>query len=440
MIISGAGNSQNYSFFNVNQSGNQKTPEAYVNTDKYIPSVSDTSATYNMFGNIQKNIFDSFANENSFMSGIREVFDTVENKALSAKDLVDAAAESEEFEKEGSWLAKTTDGRIYLFGARNAYFRDGGGNANVGIIGGENVVYDAGNGNNITTVYGSSGVVSMSGNGNDTYNIFYTDSAIINSGAGNDSFRIVSSDGVDIDTGDGDDKVYIRHSSDVRISTGSGNDTIAIDDKSSSVVINSGDGNDIITSSSGIIDAGKGDDIIHASGIINGGDGNDTIDASGMVYGDDGDDVISGGGIVYGGSGSDEINWNGYISGGTGNDHISLRSSLAERDNIISFQKGDGNDVINTRGEDVIVDMSTLSINDVEISQYINEDTGLEEMKITLKDGSGSMTFASDKHLAEMHENAVAFGKQMGWTPTKESISFIPSQIVFADANLVRES
>ncbi len=109
------------------------------------------------------------------------------------------------------------------------------------------------------------------------------------------------------------------------INTGSGNDTITTGNGQN--FLNTGDGDDTITVGNGkdTIDAGMGNDTVTAGdggNIIWGGYGNDTITAgtgNDYINGGVGDDTMTGGGgddILDGGKGNDTI------SGGAGNDDL----------------------------------------------------------------------------------------------------------------------
>jgi Ca2+-binding RTX toxin-like protein len=408
MIISGAGNSQNYSFFNISQSSNEKAPET-SRTDKYIPSANNNSDTYNMFGNIQKTIFDSFAGENSFMSAIREVFDNIENKVLSAKDLVDAAAESEEFEKKGSWLTESEDKKLAVIRkAENVYY-DGNAKTTV-VLGSKNAVINTVNGGNKDTyLLGSDNVITNSGNGNDYACISGSNNVIVNSADGNDYAKISSSNNVFVNSGNGNDSSMIHNSSNVVVNSGSGNDSSMVTN-SQDVVINGENGNDTIEAyvSTGIIlDGGSGEDIINVTVsediIANGGDGADQIainfSNNAMVDGGDGDDTItinaSTNTIVYGGAGNDTITASGIISGGTGDDYIKLSRSISQKDeniqDVIKYNRGDGNDIVEGVTEDTIIELNGISEDEYDITESRNEN-GTKVKTLTMKDGSGSMT------------------------------------------------
>ncbi|WP_303849483.1 calcium-binding protein [Seleniivibrio woodruffii] len=407
MIISGVNNSQNYSFFNVNQSGNQKTPEA-LTTDKYVPTTSSTSATYNMFGNIQKSIFDSFTNENSFMSAIRTVFDNVENQALSSETLTQAAKISDEFKKKGEWLSISPDGKhVSIRDAENVYYE--GKEQSISVSNSDNVVLNATKGKKEINIFGSKNVVSNTGEGSDRLFANNSSNVIINSGGGNDGIGVIRSKNVLINSGNGDDRVFSSGSSGVAIKSGKGNDIITVGN-SNSIIIDSGDGNDkttLYSSDSVNINNGDGNDTTSAISsenlIIDGGKGDDIINvqhsSNVIVDGGDGDDVItvehSSNVIVDGGAGNDTITASGIISGGTGDDYIKLHHSIFLKDekiqDVIKYSKGDGNDIVEGVTEDTIIELNGISEDEYDITESRNEN-GTKVKTLTMKDGSGSMT------------------------------------------------
>ncbi|MGZ0172770.1 MAG: beta strand repeat-containing protein [Planctomycetales bacterium] len=156
-----------------------------------------------------------------------------------------------------------------------------------------------------------------------------------------------------IDSGDGDDVITGSDDFSEMIDGDDGNDTIT--GGGGDDTIDAGDGNDLITGGAGLdsILGGNGQDI------IDGGTGNDTIDAGDgqdLVDGGEGDDVINAGDgldIVNGGAGADIINGmsgtdvlngdadNDTILGGSENDQI----NGGEGDDIVNGQAG--NDTVN---------------------------------------------------------------------------------------------
>ncbi|MBO4401998.1 MAG: calcium-binding protein [Selenomonadaceae bacterium] len=176
------------------------------------------------------------------------------------------------------------------------------------------------------------------------------------------------------------------------ISNGAGNTVITgtansdtIKNAGDRVTIQSGNGNDIISSSNGMasassvsIDAGLGNDSIYNVGwydTVYAGGGNDTIDdysARSFINGGSGDDRIS---LKTSDGGNTVI-------GGTGNDTVYLSSITAiGMGNIYQYTYGDGNDVIyNIQGLD------SISISG---SAYSTTTSGSD---LIIKVGEGAMT------------------------------------------------
>ena len=73
-----------------------------------------------------------------------------------------------------------------------------------------------------------------------------------------------------------------------------------------------------------LIDAGDGDDIVHAGpeDFVYGNDGNDAISGGRIAYGGNGDDAISGSESQYGGAGNDSLQDGAYMDGGSGSDQL----------------------------------------------------------------------------------------------------------------------
>jgi Ca2+-binding RTX toxin-like protein len=155
-----------------------------------------------------------------------------------------------------------------------------------------------------------------------------------------------------IDSGDGDDVITGSDDFSEMIDGDDGNDTIT--GGGGDDTIDAGDGNDLVTGGAGLdsILGGNGQDI------IDGGTGNDTIDAGDgqdSVLGGDGDDSInSGDGAddVNGGAGADFVNGNSgvdVLDGGADNDIVFGGS---ENDII---NGGDGDDIVNGQaGNDTV--------------------------------------------------------------------------------------
>ena len=192
----------------------------------------------------------------------------------------------------------------------------------------------------------------------------------LNGGAGNDS--IIGSKYSDtIHGGDGDD----------RIETSTGNNLIYCDAGNDTIFI-TGEGNNTVYGGAGndYIDGGEGDDTIY------GEDGDDRIvgnDGNDLIYGDAGNDTI------YAGAGNDTI------YGGDGDDNIKLNASAT---NILEFNNGDGNDMVQVTA-DGTGNVATIKLNDTAkdgfsqkvsgndlIISYNKNSSGMYEDTITYKD------------------------------------------------------
>jgi Ca2+-binding RTX toxin-like protein len=133
--------------------------------------------------------------------------------------------------------------------------------------------------------------------------------------------------------------------------------------------VNGGNGNDLLTGTSGndIINGGNGNDTINSgegNDIISGGNGNDTVTAgngNNVIDGGNGNDTITAGNgnnTITGGNGNETItvgNGNNTIAGGNGNDNVTVGTG----NNMVSG--GSGNDTFVFKpgfGNDVIADFS----------------------------------------------------------------------------------
>ncbi len=397
--------------------------------DTYSPDKISVAETYDMFGNIHSNIFSSFTNEKSFMSAIREVFDSVQDTVLTSDNLTEAAKISDKFEKYGEWLSFSEDKSIAsISNAHNVYYD--GSNSEIDVHHSDNVVLDSDDKDHTIRIHDSKNVISTSGSGKDRSLLINASNVIIDSGAGGDISEVFSSDDVIINSGDGNDGSLICLSNNVIMNTGDGIDYVTVDD-SNNVYIDSGSGNDRINSSFSTnlaINSGDGDDSIEIIGsnnasIITGdgsdniylsttndtnilsGNGDDIINASGSfidgdsitVDGGAGDDTITvesyGNAIINGGEGNDTITGTGIISGGTGDDYISLYHSLFEGRvaSTISYSRGDGSDIVDGASKDTMIDMNGISEDEYDITDSVNEN-GTKVKTYTMKDGSGSIT------------------------------------------------
>ncbi|WP_132870907.1 hypothetical protein [Seleniivibrio woodruffii] len=400
-------NSQNYSFFNIQQTTSERTP-ATPTTDKYTPSITNTSNIYNMFGNIQKNIFDSFASESSFMNAVRGVFDNVENKVLTSDTLTQAAKISDEFSKQGEWLSISHDGtHASIRDAEIVYYE--GNEQSISISHSKNIVLNVTKGSRDIDIFSSDNVISSTGDNSDRLSVSGSKNVIINSGGSNDGIGVLNSNNVIANAGNGDDRIFFVKTSDAVINSGAGNDIETIS-SSSDVVLNSGTGSDyteIHESSGVVVNSGMGDDsisILNSNKIVlNGDQGNDVINvehsANAIIDGGDGDDIItvnaSTNTIVDGGAGNDTITASGIISGGTGDDYIKLYHSIFEKDakvqDVIKYSKGDGNDIVEGVTDDTVIDLNGISVDEYDITESRNEG-GTRVKTLTMKDGSGSIT------------------------------------------------
>jgi len=302
------------------------------------------------------------------------------------------------------------------------------------------------------------------GNGDDAFYLSNISNSSVDGGEGDDIINIDHAKNVEVNGGAGNDEIYINKTS-VRlhvlepwevplqdnspksyIDGGEGNDTIIMQSQQS--IIDGGTGDDIIRGA-GIIDGGKGDDIINGSGIVRGGEGDDTISGYGTISGGTGDDIIRGSGLIKGDEGNDIINGAGIISGGTGNDIINLISTLRLDDysgsaNIIQYEKGDGHDIVNIANQDTILDMRSISKDEVDILESVNENTGYKELTVTMKDGSGSVTFISNNENDLLYANAAKVRnalEEQGLIPETpdKPVTFIPEYIHFSDGVVTME-
>jgi len=174
------------------------------------------------------------------------------------------------------------------------------------------------------------------------------------------------------------------------------------------------------TTGFGVVTGGSGDDIINGHGVLNGGAGNDTISGNGTINGGDGNDILTGNGVLTGGSGDDIINVShGAVVGGEGDDHIILiRKNLTiGKSSDVGYRRGDGHDTVVTNGRSVTVKMKDVAKDDVDIVESVNGETGYDELTVNMKDGSGSISFISNKD----HEDVK---------------SFLPDEIEFTDETL----
>lgn len=470
MIISGVNSGQNYSFLNMPQAAGQKASETQ-STDKYIPSSSETTDMYNMFGNIQKNVFDSFASGGNFLDAIRDVFNNIEDQVLSSESLTEAAKISDAFQKKGEWLSISSDGKYAsIKDADNVYYD--GNETNLLVSDSNNVVLNGLKGRKDALISRSSNVISNTGSGADRMWVSNSKNVIINSGAGNDGAMVSNSKNVIIDSGEGNSGTSVHGSNSVAIKNGSGRDNATVSD-SSNVAIDSGGGDDWvrITGSNGVAvnsgagkdsaeiygsdnvsvhagddedkakiydssnvwyDGGSGNDDVYVTSSnnvsIDGGSGNDIISIQNSenirVYGGDGDDNISvmfsTGAVINGGTGNDTITGSGVISGGTGDDYIKLYHSIFNEDSqdVIKYSRGDGHDIVDGVTEDTVIELNGISEDEYDVIESMGANGG-KVKTITMKDGSGSITlnYSRSASVVEVQKGDRVLNKKEDYIP-----------------------
>ncbi|MGE4317756.1 MAG: hypothetical protein AB7E96_02525 [Deferribacterales bacterium] len=243
---------------------------------------------------------------------------------------------------------------------------------------------------------------------------------ILNSAAGTDSSFMASDrddsmlvedvSGVTINTKEGDDKIFLNDADGVALNMGDGDDQISMNDTVKNASANMGDGDDTVNiyGAEGVVVSGDtGSDTINVESgedvYISGGAGNDIINVTQAtnlsIDGGDGDDqiILKAGqyGTISGGSGSDVITGAGNISGGTGDDFISLERAFSTEtysmvQTRVTYNKGDGHDIVTGADENTTIVMNGMSSDDVEIKEEVGE-SGKREKVISMKDGSGSI-------------------------------------------------
>lgn len=323
------------------------------------------------------------------------------------------------------------------------------------------------------------------GDGDDTINASELVDSKLSSGKGDDKFRLRNVYNSYIDSGDGDDEVTIGNARNVTIDTGSGDDEVRIDntkflitrirvlepgevvyvDRSPKSTVFGGAGDDKISilggysyisggagndnlKGYGVVNGDEGDDTISGSGsgTVSGGSGNDVISGSGNVSGGTGDDIINASGVVNGDEGNDTITGAGIISGGTGNDMITIKMGLnfggyGGDASIVRYNRGDGHDIVNVENNDTILDMSSISKEEVDVVETFNEKTGYRELSVTMKDGSGSITFVSNNKNDELYANGIKVKQTLeeqgliAVTPDK-AVTYLPQSIQFSDGSV----
>ncbi|WP_299747278.1 hypothetical protein [uncultured Tateyamaria sp.] len=209
-------------------------------------------------------------------------------------------------------------------------------------------------------------------------------------GSSEGDWLTTGTEGIALEGGNGNDILIADHG-ETTLSGGAGDDTIEgvfsirdisfwrIDGTEPAIVIDGGDGDDLIRTSNATVDAGAGNDTVNIyGGEARGGDGNDQLNArsDGVVtlFGGAGDDRLVVGGIgseAFGGLGNDSLNVDtgatGYggagndtlqlaegstAFGGEGDDLFTLVSSYNDEDGPATITGGEGADTISARVRD----------------------------------------------------------------------------------------
>ncbi len=167
----------------------------------------------------------------------------------------------------------------------------------------------------------------------------FADKVVVNTGAGKDNVTVDQrADGtLDVQINGKKYEITLGPGQELGINTGAGDDVVKATSKVTvNMDVNGGDGNDKITTGSGLdrVDGGAGNDIINTGAgrdDVFGNSGNDTIDAgdgNDVVYGGDGNDILRGGkgnDYLEGGKGNDVLEGGqdkDVLSGGLGNDTL----------------------------------------------------------------------------------------------------------------------
>ncbi|HEX9875714.1 MAG TPA: calcium-binding protein, partial [Gammaproteobacteria bacterium] len=116
-----------------------------------------------------------------------------------------------------------------------------------------------------------------------------------------------------------------------------------------------------------LIDAGEGDDEVHAGpdDFAYGNEGDDTIYGGALVYGGNGADTLDGGAVQYGGAGSDTLDGGAFMAGGSGDD------TMTGTEGATTFYF-DPSEV----GEDVVEDLAGVEID--QLASWYYEALGIE--------------------------------------------------------------
>lgn len=443
MNISGVGNIGIYSSHGSGGSSSTIRSQASF-SDSYSGSVNASLSSYDMFGNIRSNIFDSFLKEDSFKQAIQDVFEGIEEKIIDTDTLVETAKYSNTFSKFGEGITTSEDGKfVTIHNATNVYYNAS--NAKYVSIGqSRNVVIEANGGDKIVAASNNENTVISTGSGDDVITNGRNKNTVISSGSGDDLVTVGQSYNTSVDTGLGNDRVTVGQSNNTYVDTDLGDDNITVAD-SSNTEIKAGEGDDFIynlRSENTLISSGVGADVVGISDsnniVINTDSGNDIVSLNmskgAKIDGGSGDDNIiainsdnvnaqlgegedsfMGKGnniIVDGGAGDDIINVSGsglLISGGTGNDFISIKTGTNEDTaaNTITYNLGDGMDTIDTHGGTNTINMNDINYEDVDITQE-SDDYGNYTVNIMLKDGSGGITLNAGSNA----DNSISFADQ----------------------------
>jgi len=473
MRVDGLSDSALFSSFKLSVSSVDSGTDRQDRADSYSSQKISLNRNYNIFGRIEENIFERFRDKSLLTGNISEA-----SKALSG-DSSEGGAEdkrlSEELKEEVLIVNHQNESSVFIRNADDLLYK--GGADSMEISGSERVsvelkgddkdvfISDSADihvktdaGDDQFYINDSKKVAVYSDEGDDSVSLFSSSDAVINSGSGADRVDIYNSDNVAVNGGIGDDNVNVLNSHNLYLNGGGGDDKLTAHGLSNSEIYG-GDGNDKIDINfveNTRIQCGSGDDEIKLDFVrnvlITGGSGDDSI-TTGLsenvsVIGGRGDDTIYGFGIIDGGRGDDNISASGLIRGGTGDDYISLREPMTIEmagsrsfENTVYYSYGDGYDIVNSKGVDSRLDMSGISSEDVIIKEYFNEDTGYNEMSVQMKDGSGSISFVSEKdpEMASLYENAAKIKEQMNsWLGVDEEVKvkevrFTPEQIRFSD-------
>jgi len=394
------------------------------------------SQTYIHTNRISANIMRSVGLETEIMKSVRRMVDQVELNNLQRitqnYNKVDVETGDSDDTINASELVDSKlssgkgDDKIRLSNVYNSYI-------------------DSGDGNDTVTIGNARNVTIDTGSGDDTVNIYQGKHSTINAGDGNDEVTIDNTKFLitRIRVLEPGEVVYVDRSPKSTVFGGAGDDKISILGENS--YISGGSGNDTLRGH-GVINGDEGDDTINGSGTVSGGSGNDVISGSGNVSGGTGNDIINASGVVNGDEGNDTITGAGIISGGTGNDMVTIKMGLnfggyGGDASIVRYNRGDGHDIVNVENNDTILDMSSISKEEVDVVETFNGETGYRELSVTMKDGSGSITFISNNKHDELYANGIKVKHTLeeqgliAVTPDK-AVTYLPQSIQFSDGSM----